>query len=84
MQTDARSSNPKVIVRLPALLEKTGVSRATAHRYRKSDPQFPQPVKLSTSDAQNAAVGYYQEDIDRWIQSRKKKASASEEDGAGE
>lgn len=84
MQTDPQSSGTKEIVRLPKLLEKTGVSRATAHRYRKSDPQFPQPVKLSTSDAQNAAVGYYLEDIERWIQSREKKASASEEDGAGE
>lgn len=75
MQSDARSNNQRVIVRLPTLLEMTGVSRATAHRYQKNDPHFPKAIKLSNSPAQNAAVGYVLEDIERWIQRRVEEGS---------
>lgn len=77
MHSDARSSNPKVIVRLPALLRMTGVSRSTAHRYQKNDPLFPKSIKLGRSDAKNAAVGYVLEDIQRWIEGKVEKSSES-------
>lgn len=58
------------LVRLPMLLKLTGLSRATAYRYSKSDPSFPKPVKLSDSAARNAPVGYRLQDIQSWIRVR--------------
>lgn len=58
------------LVRLPKLLLLTGLSRATAYRYSKSDPHFPKPVKLSDSKARNAPVGYRMQDIQNWIAQR--------------
>lgn len=58
------------LVRLPTLLEMTGLSRATVYRYSKSDPHFPKPVKLSDSTARNAPVGYRLQDIQNWIAQR--------------
>lgn len=60
------------LVRLAALLEMTGLSRATAYRYSKSDPAFPKPIKLSDSTARNAPVAYRLQDIQSWIAERAK------------
>ena len=58
------------LVRLPMLLKLTGLSRATAYRYSKSDPHFPKPVRLSDSTARNAPVAFRLQDIQHWIRVR--------------
>lgn len=58
------------LVRQPMLLKLTGLSRATAYRYAKTDPHFPKPVKLSDSTARNAPVAYRLKDIQHWIRVR--------------
>ena len=52
------------ILRLPAVIERTGLSRSTI--YLKIDQgHFPRQVKLS-----ERAIGWPSSEIDAWIQSR--------------
>lgn len=52
------------ILRLPQVLEVTGLKRSTLYLLR-SDGQFPQPVKLG-----KRAVGWRSGDIQNWIDQR--------------
>lgn len=52
------------ILRLPAVLAKVSISRATVYNYGRLG-LFPRPVKLGPR-----AVGWYESDIDAWIASR--------------
>lgn len=72
MMTTNKQAQLQSLVRLPMLLKLTGLSRATAYRYSKSDPHFPKPVRLSDSTARNAPVGYRLHDIQNWIRVRAK------------
>lgn len=67
-----KQAHMQSLVRLPMLLKLTGLSRATAYRYSKSDPHFPKPVRLSDSTARNAPVAYRFQDIQSWIERRAK------------
>lgn len=54
----------KKVLRLPQVIQKTGLSRATIYAYIKKD-QFPAPFPLS-----ERSVGWLESSIDSWIDSR--------------
>lgn len=49
------------LVRLPEVLRRTGLSRATIYRKIERD-EFPAGVRLSAN-----AVAWYESDINRWV-----------------
>ena len=55
------------IMRLPAVVQETGLSKATIWR-RVRTGDFPQPVRLG--GPQSRAVGWKEEQIDEWIEAR--------------
>ncbi|MGX9352816.1 helix-turn-helix transcriptional regulator [Shimia sp. W99] len=57
------ASNTKVL-RLPQVIEMTGVARSTIYLWIKQG-NFPRPLKLSTR-----RVGWLASDIEEWIHSR--------------
>ena len=64
------SSKPRRIIRLPELLERTGLSKSTVYDRLKigsprHDPDFPRPIKLGVT--KNSAVGWSDEAVDTWI-----------------
>lgn len=52
------------ILRLPKVVEITGMSKTTIYRWINAS-QFPKPINLSS-----ASVGWLETDIDDWIQSK--------------
>jgi prophage regulatory protein len=52
------------IIRMPQLVEKTGVSRAHVYALMK-DGAFPRPIRLG-----RRAVGWRAADVDSWLESR--------------
>ena len=55
------------IMRLPAVVQETGLSKATIwRRIRTGD--FPQPVRLG--GPQSRAVGWRSEEVEEWVESR--------------
>ncbi len=57
-------STPKKVLRLPQVIQKTGLSRATIYAYIKKG-QFPGPFQLS-----ERSVGWLESSIDTWIDDR--------------
>lgn len=55
----------RTYLRLPAVLEQTGLNSSTLYRYKKHG-LFPQPHQLGPR-----TVGWLQSDIDEWLASRK-------------
>ncbi|RDH80800.1 MAG: AlpA family transcriptional regulator [endosymbiont of Galathealinum brachiosum] len=53
-----------IILRLPAVKERTGLSRSTIY-LMMSKKQFPLPISLG-----DRAVGWLEEDINHWIEQR--------------
>lgn len=62
------------IIRLPEVLNRTGVSRATIYSWIKQE-NFPRPTKLC---AEGRAVGWVSNQIDAWLEQR---ITASRQDG---
>lgn len=61
---------PMRIIRLPELLERTGLSRSSIYdklnmRSPRHDPNFPRPRKLGVT--QSSAVGWSEEAVESWI-----------------
>lgn len=56
--------NIRKILRMKAVLNRTGLSKTTLWRRVKSD-QFPPPVRLGGPDSR--AVGWIAEEVDDWI-----------------
>lgn len=54
----------KRIIRMPALKNKVGESKATIYR-QITRGEFPRPIKLSTR-----SVGWLEDEIDHWLESR--------------
>lgn len=52
---------PHTILRLPAVKERTGLSRSTIY-LRIAKGEFPAPVSLG-----GRAVGWVEEDVDNWV-----------------
>lgn len=68
---NSEQSNEVKILRLPAVIEKCGLSRSTIYeklnnRSPRYDPTFPKPLRLGT-----AAVGWLQHEIIQWMLSKK-------------
>lgn len=61
--SDYRPIYPGDLLRLPAVIRRTGLSRSTIYRLM-SEKQFPRPVKLS-----ERAIGWRGSDIDQWSSS---------------
>lgn len=61
--SDHRPGYPGDLLRLPAVIRRTGLSRSTIYRLM-SEKQFPRPVKLS-----ERAIGWRGSDIDLWSSS---------------
>jgi prophage regulatory protein len=53
-----------VILRLPRVLEKTGLSRSTLYEQMAND-MFPRPVSLGAR-----AVGWISSEVDVWLEAR--------------
>jgi prophage regulatory protein len=53
------------ILRLPALMKMTGLSRSRVYFNLKNDPQFRRPVKLS-----ERATGWVLEEVEAWLKAR--------------
>jgi len=56
-------ANPADLLRLPAVVRQTGLSRSTIYRLTATR-HFPLPVKLA-----NRAVGWRRSDVERWTDS---------------
>ena len=72
MAKESTMSNPqaisipssKNILRLPQVIQKTGMSRATIYAYLKQS-NFPAPISLGVR-----SVGWISSEVDQWIDSR--------------
>ena len=60
---DAREPTP-LILRLPAVLQATGLGRSTVYRMM-AERKFPAPVKLN-----KRAVGWRHDDVRQWTNGR--------------
>ena len=58
------AAGPRVIIRKPEVLRRTGYSDTTIWREEKAG-RFPQRVQLSPM-----AVGWYEDDIEAWVRAR--------------
>lgn len=56
-----RNDKPDRILRLPAVLERTGLSRSTLYR-KVSEGTFPKQIAISARCA-----GWREKEIDRWL-----------------
>ena len=65
------------VLRMPAVMERTGLSRASIYRLIKAD-DFPAAIRLGSR-----AVGWPAQRIDEWIASRDSVCSDSERRGLG-
>ena len=61
---DQRTNPPIRFLRLPEVLERTGLSRSTIY-VRLAEGRFPQPVRLG-----DRAVGWIEAEIDEWVRER--------------
>jgi prophage regulatory protein len=52
---------PEKILRLPNVLDRTGLSRSTVYQ-RVTEGRFPRPVSLGTR-----AVGWVETEVEEWI-----------------
>ena len=52
---------PRRILRLPNVLDRTGLSRSTVYQ-RVTEGRFPRPVSLGTR-----AVGWIETEVEEWI-----------------
>ena len=64
-QPEAKETTPR-IMRLPAVLQATGLARSTVYRMM-AERTFPAPVKLA-----ERAVGWRHDDVRQWTNGRPK------------
>lgn len=55
---------PRKILRMPIVLDRTGLSRSTVYQ-RVTEGRFPRPVSLGAR-----AVGWIETEVEEWIASR--------------
>ena len=63
------------ILRRPAVIEKTGLSRCTIENMRKEN-KFPQPIQLGPRN-----IGWIESEVDEWIMQKIEERDKSEESG---
>lgn len=56
---------PNRILKLPEVIQKTGLSRSTIYAYKK-EGIFPEPIKLG-----RRSVGWIEQDIEKWIEGKR-------------
>ncbi|WP_442267627.1 helix-turn-helix transcriptional regulator [Tenacibaculum sp. ZS6-P6] len=56
---------PNRILKLPEVIQKTGLSRSTIYAYKK-EGIFPEPIKLG-----RRSVGWIEQDIENWIEEKR-------------
>lgn len=71
------------ILRRTQLEQKLGLSRSTIYskikikfnprRPKEFDPTFPKPIRIG-SGGPSAAVGWYEDEVDAWLESRQRAA----------
>ena len=61
---EQRTNPPTRFLRLPEVLERTGLSRSTIY-LRLAEGRFPQPVALG-----GRAVGWIEAEVDEWVRER--------------
>jgi len=64
----------RVVLRLPKVTRKTGLSRSTIYR-RIAEGKFPKPIQLGTS----RSVGWLEADIEQWIETQISLTNSEEE-----
>ena len=64
--------NEQIILRMPAVLAMTGISRSRIYVYmsRETDP-FPRPIRLGPN-----SVGWLKSEVQEWLASRQRAGSA--------
>lgn len=62
--SSSSSTAAQRLLRLPAVLSRTGLGRSTVYIMIAQD-RFPQPVRLN-----KRAIGFREEQVDAWINSR--------------
>lgn len=58
---------PAIVLRLPEVLRRIGVSRSTLYAWIKGG-HFPSPIKLGGS--QHSASGWLESAVNQWLQQR--------------
>ncbi|OLU23317.1 hypothetical protein BVH03_22285 [Pseudomonas sp. PA15(2017)] len=69
MTTATPDLTGKTIIRLPEVMKKTGLSRATIYR-RMAAGTFPKSISIGDSEARQAPVGWLLDEIEAWIAQR--------------
>lgn len=70
-------SSPDRILRLPSVIERTGLSRSTV--YRKVEARtFPKPLRIS-----ERCIGWRESDVESWLRSPAVHADAKRRDPLG-
>lgn len=59
------ADKPIRFLRLPAVLEKTGLSKTSAYTL----PNFPKPIKIKPGAAVQGGARWVESEIDEWMQS---------------
>ena len=72
-----RVADGRRLLRLPEVMERTGVSKATIYRLTKAD-EFPKPVHLGVR-----AVAWDAQSVDEWIEAREVFAAYADTAGRG-
>lgn len=57
---------PIHILRVPIVMKRIGIGRATLYRWIKEDPTFPRPVKIGAK----SVVGFIEAEVDQWLEAR--------------
>lgn len=70
IQTSLTQALNARLVRMPELLDMTGLARSTVYKLQKRDPSFPKAVKLSDSTARGAPVAFVLSEVQAWIYGR--------------
>lgn len=64
----------QVVLRMRDVVAMTGLSRSCIYtkidpKSKWHDPAFPKSFKLSNKSSTNGAIGFYAEDVHKWINS---------------
>lgn len=72
----ATTTPANALIRLPEVMELTGLKRTTIYRRVKAGT-FPQPVHIGDSEARSAPIAWPLDEVQAWIAERKKARTAA-------
>lgn len=67
-------------LRLPAVLEKTGLSKTSVYTL----PNFPKPIKIKAGAALQGGARWVESEVDEWMQSLIQSRDAGRQSRAGQ